>query len=85
MRRTGFIAQEVEAAAMESGFEFSGVNKTKTVTDHYSLSYESFVAPLVKALQEQQKLITKQEEEIKKLKAQMEALANAVQTLSSNK
>jgi hypothetical protein len=85
LRRTGFIAQEVDQAATETGFDFSGVNKPKSATDHFSLSYESFVVPLVKAVQEQQSVIAKQEEEIKKLKVQLEALAKAVQTLSSNK
>ena len=53
IRRTGFIAQEVEKAAEKTGYDFSGVNKPKTAADHYSLSYESFVVPLVKAVQEQ--------------------------------
>jgi trimeric autotransporter adhesin len=53
IRRTGFIAQEVEEAAERTGYDFSGVNKPKTAADHYSLSYESFVVPLVKAVQEQ--------------------------------
>jgi hypothetical protein len=59
IRRTGFIAQEVEKAANASGYDFSGVIKPKTEQDHYGLSYESFVVPLVKAVQEQQALIEK--------------------------
>ena len=78
VRRTGFIAQEVEKAANESGYDFSGVNKPKAATDHYSLSYESFVVPLVKAVQEQQQVI-------EQLKQQVETLTKIVQTLSSNK
>ena len=62
IRRTGFIAQEVEKAADASGYNFSGIIKPKTEQDHYSLSYESFVVPLVKAVQQQQQLI----EELKK-------------------
>ena len=57
IRRTGFIAQEVEKAANVSGYDFSGIIKPKTKQDHYSLSYESFVVPLVKAVQEQQQMI----------------------------
>ncbi len=57
IRRTGFIAQEVEQAALKTGYNFSGINKPKTEKDHYSLSYESFVVPLVKAVQEQNKQI----------------------------
>ena len=62
IRRTGFIAQEVEQAATKTGYDFSGIVKPQSENDHYSLSYESFVVPLVKAVQEQQKII----EELKK-------------------
>lgn len=63
IRRTGFIAQEVEKAADATGYNFSGIIKPKTEQDHYSLSYESFVVPLVKAVQEQQQMIS----ELKKI------------------
>lgn len=49
---SGFMAQEVEAAARESGFEFSGVMKEKGKP--YQLQYAEFVAPMIKAMQEQQ-------------------------------
>jgi hypothetical protein len=58
VRRTGFIAQEVETAANETGYDFSGIIKPRTWLDHYSLSYESFVVPLVKAVQDQQQMIS---------------------------
>jgi trimeric autotransporter adhesin len=61
IRRSGFIAQEVEKAAEASGYDFSGLIRPKTDRDHYSLSYESFVVPLVKAVQEQQRVITDQQ------------------------
>ena len=57
IRRTGFIAQEVETAANNTGYDFSGIIKPKLGQGHYSLSYESFVVPLVKAVQEQQHAI----------------------------
>ncbi|MES2678237.1 MAG: tail fiber domain-containing protein [Bacteroidota bacterium] len=57
IRQTGFIAQEVEKAAKDAGFDFNGVNKPQNSDDHYSLSYAQFVVPLVKAVQEQQKMI----------------------------
>ncbi|BDQ03650.1 MAG: hypothetical protein KatS3mg036_0351 [Ignavibacterium sp.] len=57
IRYTGFIAQEVEQAATELGFEFSGVEKPKDENNLYSLRYAEFVVPLVKAIQEQQKII----------------------------
>ena len=49
---SGFIAQEVEQAAKESGYEFSGVDKPGNENDFYSLRYSDFVVPLVKAVQE---------------------------------
>jgi len=52
IRYTGFIAQEVEKAANETGYDFSGVIKPKSNKDLYSLSYAEFVVPLVKAVQE---------------------------------
>ncbi|MEO8962543.1 MAG: hypothetical protein ABI325_11720, partial [Ginsengibacter sp.] len=54
MRHTGFIAQEVEKAATETGYHFTGINKPASDRGHYSLSYTSFIMPLVKAVQEQQ-------------------------------
>ena len=66
IRRSGFIAQEVEKAADASGYNFSGIIKPKTEREHYSLSYESFVVPLVKGMQEQQQLINRHEQTIRR-------------------
>ncbi|QNA43210.1 tail fiber domain-containing protein [Lacibacter sediminis] len=88
IRRTGFIAQEVEKAATETGYNFSGIIKPKSSNDHYGLSYESFVVPLVKAIQEQQLQISelkKENDELKKLKEQVETLSKIVQQLSAKK
>jgi trimeric autotransporter adhesin len=74
MRRTGFIAQEVEEAAAVTGYDFSGVIKPKTTDQHYSLSYESFVVPLVKAVQEQQDMIKQLAEEVRLLKEEVKSL-----------
>jgi hypothetical protein len=49
---TGFIAQEVEKAADELGYEFSGVDKPQNEHSLYGLRYAEFVVPLVKAVQE---------------------------------
>lgn len=54
MRHTGFIAQEVDSLAQALGFEFSGVHRPTEPTDHFTIGYEQFVVPLVKAVQEQQ-------------------------------
>jgi hypothetical protein len=60
---TGFLAQEVEDAAMECGFDFSGIVKPANDESTYNLSYAEFVVPLVRAVQEQQQEI----DELKKL------------------
>lgn len=54
---SGFIAQEVENAAMELGYVFSGVEPPVHENDFYSLRYAEFVVPIVKAIQEQQQQI----------------------------
>ena len=59
--RTGFIAQEVEAAAQKIGFDFDGVSTPQNETDLYGIRYAEFVVPLVKAIQEQQEMIEGQE------------------------
>lgn len=66
--QTGFIAQEVEAAAQRSGFNFSGVVAPDGDQDTYRLRYAEFVVPLVKAVQEQQEMIESLQEEIENLK-----------------
>ena len=50
--QTGFIAQEVEAAAKKVNYDFNGVNIPKNSQELYSVSYAEFVVPLVKAVQE---------------------------------
>ena len=71
---TGFIAQDVEAAAKDLGFDFSGVDKPKNDNDTYGLRYAEFVVPLVKAVQEQQQLIQKQQQQIDALIKEMQLL-----------
>ncbi len=65
---TGFIAQEVELAAKNASFNFSGVDKPKNDKDPYGLRYAEFVVPLVKAVQEQQVLIEKLMKEVEELR-----------------
>lgn len=50
----------MEKAADEAGYNFSGIIIPKNDKEHYSLSYESFVVPMVKAIQEQQLMINAQ-------------------------
>lgn len=71
---TGFIAQEVEQAARESHFNFSGVIKPVNNKDAYSVNYSEFVVPLVKATQELNRIVTEQQITIQDLKKQINEL-----------
>lgn len=71
IRRSGFIAQEVEQAAKLAGYNFNGLQKPKTAQEHYSLSYESFVVPLVKGMQELHLRLEKVEKENAALKQEL--------------
>jgi len=82
MVQSGFVAQEVEQAAKDAGYDFSGVDKPKNENDVYGLRYAEFVVPLVKAvqelnakqdasvtqIQEMQKVIDKLQQQIQQLK-----------------
>jgi predicted RNase H-like nuclease (RuvC/YqgF family) len=81
--QTGFLAQEVEAAAESVGYDFHGVDKPKNENDFYGLRYAEFVVPLVKAVQEQQNMIIKQksaneaqQQTIETLKAEISNMTN---------
>lgn len=58
---TGFIAQDVERAAKELGYDFSGIDPAKSDKELYSLRYAEFVVPLVKAVQELSEKVEKLE------------------------
>ena len=66
----GFIAQEVESLITEQGNDFGGYQDHSKLggSDVKSLGYVEFIAPLVKAVQQQQA-------QIEDLKAQIEALS----------
>ncbi len=72
--QTGFLAQEVERAAKEINYDFSGVSAPKGNAKLYSLAYAEFVVPLVKAVQEQQTIIEKQQQQIDALMQDMKTL-----------
>jgi len=76
--RTGFIAQEVEAAAQKIGYNFDGINPPKNPTDNYSLEYAGFVPSMVKAIQEQQNMIEKQNETIEQLQNELQQIKSAM-------
>jgi len=81
IKRTGFIAQEVEAAAQKTGFDFDGVKTPATDKQYYSLSYASFVVPLVKAMQEQQQVIDALKKQNELLQQQNEAIIKRLEAL----
>ena len=66
----GFIAQEVEEVLQERGYDFGGVNNVgaKGGKDVYYMGYNQFIAPLTKAVQEQQRVIESQQRQIDELK-----------------
>ena len=68
---SGFLAQEVEMAAKEANYTFSGITIPETDLDLYTLSYEQFVVPLVKAVQEQQLIIESLQEEAIAMRAEI--------------
>jgi hypothetical protein len=78
---TGFLAQEVEAAAQSIGFDFSGVDAPKNDNDFYGLRYAEFVVPLVKAVQEQQEII----EQLKAENARLEERLTRIESKISRK
>ncbi len=76
IKMTGFLAQEVEAAAKKINYDFSGVDVPKVDGGLYSLRYSEFVVPLVKAVQEQQTMI-------EQLKIQNELLLKRLEKLEN--
>ncbi len=71
---TGFLAQEVERAAIAAGYNFSGYTKPVTTDQLYTIRYAEFVVPLTKAVQEQQGIITIQQKQIDLLEKRLAAL-----------
>ncbi|CAN5133389.1 hypothetical protein BH11BAC6_BH11BAC6_01030 [soil metagenome] len=71
---TGFVAQDVEQAAKELSYDFSGVDAAKNDKDLYGLRYASFVVPLVKAVQELSKSNDDKDAKIDNLQKQIDDL-----------
>ncbi len=74
IRRTGFLAQEVEAAAGSVGFDFDGVDTPPNEKGYYGLRYALFTVPLVKAVQEHQQELEKTEAELSEIIKDIEEL-----------
>ena len=81
--QTGFIAQEVEVAARQVGYDFSGVDAPQNADGLYGLRYAEFTVPLVKAVQEQQTIIEQFQQENAALKAQLETQKIRLDTQSA--
>jgi len=84
IRQSGFIAQEVEKAAKEIGYNFNGVHVPENDNDNYSISYSQFVVPLVKGMQEQQQMIEEQKQLLDKQQTQINELKALVKGFSDN-
>ncbi|MFH2094877.1 MAG: tail fiber domain-containing protein, partial [Bacteroidota bacterium] len=81
---TGFIAQEVEKSALESGYDFSGVDKPNNSGDHYGLRYAEFTVPLVKSVQELNAENESLKSEIQMLKSEIAILKDENKTLTKD-
>lgn len=68
IRYTGFLAQEVQEAAKEIGYDFSGVSIPKNSNSLYGINYSEMVVPLVKAVQELKEMVEQQQKEIAALR-----------------
>ncbi len=73
---SGFLAQEVDAAAKKIGYEFSGVDNTGKIM---GLRYAEFVVPLVKAVQE----LSGENEDLKTKNAELEKRLQKIEDLLS--
>lgn len=80
---TGFIAQEVEAAAKKCNFDFSGVDAPASDKDYYGLRYDEFVVPMVKAIQELDSVRNAQDEKIKDLASENASKDQQINALES--
>lgn len=83
VRYTGFLAQEVEAAAAASNYDFSGVDKPESDEDNYGLRYAEFTVPLVKSVQELSTEVETLKAELAQKNAQIDALLEKYEDLSS--
>ncbi len=85
IKYTGFLAQEVEQAAKAANYDFSGYAAPKNQWGLYTLSYEQFVVPLVKAMQEQQVIIINQQSQIDDLKTLLAQMKSEMELIKNKK
>lgn len=82
---TGFMAQDVEKAAKELNYDFSGVDVAENDKDLYGLRYADFVVPLVKAVQELSAKNDELQKQIDELKAMIVSGKQNQHAASGNK
>ncbi len=75
MQFSGFLAQEVEAAANKIDYDFSGVDKSGNIM---GLRYAEFVVPLVKAVQELDERNNELQSENEALKTRLDRLESLI-------
>ena len=73
-RFSGLLAQEVDKAASDINYSFSGIDKPANEHTPYGLRYAEFVVPMIKALQEMKALIDRQQNEIDRLRRIVETV-----------
>ncbi len=78
MNYSGFLAQDVEKAALSLGYDFYGVDRPQERGGKYGLRYAIFVVPLVKAVQEQQQIIEIQKQKITSLEKRLDAIEERI-------
>jgi trimeric autotransporter adhesin len=81
IRQSGFLAQEVEKAAKETGYNFNALHTPVDENDNYSIAYGQFVVPLVKAVQELDQQKSEQDLKIEKLMQELEMQKQVIQKL----
>jgi hypothetical protein len=82
---TGFISQEVEAAAQKINYDFSGVVPPKSAKELYGIRYADFVAPLVKSVQQLSKANDSIHNSIDQLQSQMKFILEEINNLKANR
>ncbi|MBK8700516.1 MAG: tail fiber domain-containing protein [Saprospiraceae bacterium] len=82
-RFIGFLAQDVEQAAKDSGFEFPGVDVPQNDKEVYALRYVDFIMPMVKSIQEQQALILQLQIENRELKLNAAKFEKEIELIKS--
>ncbi len=80
---TGFVAQDVAAAATSINYNFSGVDIPKNDKDIYGLRYSDFVMPLVKAVQELSKMNDDKDSSIIELRSEIRNLKSEIESIQA--